>query len=77
MLYRIPRFEGSKSSSWMENVYAEVTGSIKRLLIAVSAWVAESGITLAQEFVEEKSNEITPHPEIAEAFGSQRTSSHD
>ena len=48
----------------MENVYAEVTGSIKRLLIAVSAWVAESGITLAQEFVEEKSNEITPIPKL-------------
>lgn len=33
---------------------------------AVSAWAAEAGITLAQEFVTEKSNEITALPRLLE-----------
>ena len=31
---------------------------------AVSAWAAESGVTMGQEFVEEKSNEITAIPKL-------------
>jgi len=35
-----------------------------RHIHAVSAWACESGITLAQAFVDEKSNEITAIPEL-------------
>ena len=33
---------------------------------AVSAWAADSGITLAQEFVKDKSNELTAIPRLLE-----------
>lgn len=38
----------------------------KAAVHAVSAWATESGITLAQEFVAEKSNEITALPRLLE-----------
>lgn len=38
----------------------------KGAIHAVSAWAADSGITLAQSFVEDKSNEITAIPKLLE-----------
>ena len=40
-------------------------------LHAVSAWACEAGITLAQTFVSEKSNEITAIPELLEMLNLQ------
>lgn len=39
---------------------------LKGAVHAVSAWAADSGVTLAQEFVGEKSNEITALPRLLE-----------
>lgn len=39
---------------------------LKGAVHAVSAWAADSGVTLAQEFVGEKSNEITALPKLLE-----------
>lgn len=39
---------------------------LKGAIHAVSAWAADSGVTLAQEFVSEKSNEITALPKLLE-----------
>ena len=39
---------------------------LKGAVHAVSAWAADSGVTLAQEFVSEKSNEITALPKLLE-----------
>ncbi len=39
---------------------------LKGAVHAVSAWAADSGVTLAQEFVDEKSNEITALPKLLE-----------
>jgi len=40
--------------------------TIKKIAHAVSAWAAKDGITLAQQFVDEKSNEITAIPKLLE-----------
>jgi predicted transposase YbfD/YdcC len=46
-------------------------GTVSKAVHAVSAWAADSGLTLAQSFVDEKSNEITALPKLLELLDLQ------